>query len=410
MSKKNLFSIIATILLLAAPVWARTIGAVAGLEGEAVVERAGETIPLAMESEIHLMDKVITRENAKLQILFDDETLLSLGEKSEVVMDEYVYDPANPQESGFSATLGDGLFRLITGKLTELNPDRFKLKTSRSTIGIRGTTVGIRNYGNVNRIMLINIPAGHEVIVSPSGQEGQSRSYNQSGQDVGFNESGDFTEEPLNDDEVNNLNNQTRPGNGIDKNENGGKNNNGGNDSGETSGEEGESDDQDDSDNEQNDAENESGQTMTQGELAILLAKKIVPVDQQPTSMSEITAVNFLLQAGVLPLGGWQPDEPLSLGALAMILGQLLSLNPENPDDEQSWLEAGILEGIDFTDISSALLTSGLFTNQELATLLGSRLNDPVDREPPGVPSEFENAGKDNRPFQPDEMTPNRPR
>ncbi|MGA1530312.1 MAG: FecR domain-containing protein, partial [Kiritimatiellia bacterium] len=161
----------AMLCLMAVSVQAQTIGTVVGLQGQAVIERGGTESPLSLSAKVELNDRILTRSGAKLQILFDDDSVLALGENSEAVIDEYVYNPTEKKDNSFGASFGKGIFRLITGKITDLNPDRFKVKTARSSIGIRGCELGFLIDEDADRILLIRIPGGRQIIIGPAGQQ-----------------------------------------------------------------------------------------------------------------------------------------------------------------------------------------------------------------------------------------------
>ena len=78
---------------------------------------------------------IITEATGQAQMLFLDESALTIGPNSEVVLDEYVYDPE--QKTGrlvLNAT--KGVFRLVGGRISKKTP--VVLNTPTATIGIRG--------------------------------------------------------------------------------------------------------------------------------------------------------------------------------------------------------------------------------------------------------------------------------
>ena len=83
-------------------------------------------------------NEIITTGAASLaQLLFLDETSLSIGPKSQVTLDKFVFNPNKGAGSViFSAT--KGAFRFITGSQ---NPRHYTIKTPVATIGVRGTIV-----------------------------------------------------------------------------------------------------------------------------------------------------------------------------------------------------------------------------------------------------------------------------
>lgn len=86
-------------------------------------------------------EKLETGPNGKAQLLFVDGSSLTVGPNSDIVVDEFVFDPnTKTGKLAFSAT--KGLFRLVGGKISKKTPVTIKLPTA--TIGIRGG-IGIVN-------------------------------------------------------------------------------------------------------------------------------------------------------------------------------------------------------------------------------------------------------------------------
>ena len=90
---------------------------------------------LLIGSSVFSQENVITTENGQAQMLFLDESALTIGPNSEVVLDEFVYDP-NTKTGKLALTATKGLFRLVGGRISKTNP--VILKTPTATIGIRG--------------------------------------------------------------------------------------------------------------------------------------------------------------------------------------------------------------------------------------------------------------------------------
>ena len=80
-------------------------------------------------------EHVQTGELGKVHLLFLDGSALTVGPNSDLVLDEFVYDPdTKTGKIALSAT--KGLFRLVGGKISKTTP--ITLKTPTATIGIRG--------------------------------------------------------------------------------------------------------------------------------------------------------------------------------------------------------------------------------------------------------------------------------
>jgi hypothetical protein len=144
---------------------AERAGVVIGLQGAAVAAQAdGQVRALSMSSPVFAGETLRTEAGARIQIMFEDDSLVSLGENSELTIDEYVYDPNKPADNGLAVRIGKGLARVITGAITDLNPERFKVRTSRATIGIRGCELGFRCLnGGDHRYFVVRVPAGRAI-------------------------------------------------------------------------------------------------------------------------------------------------------------------------------------------------------------------------------------------------------
>lgn len=162
---KRLITAVSLLGLLASTLSAATpIGRIVSIEGEATIIGINDTSRrVRLKSPVFLNDKIITKVGAKLQIMFADESFLSQGESSEMTIDEYVYTPNKKKKVNSSMSFVKGIFRIVTGKITDLNPDRFRVRTKMATIGIRGCELGFRCEPKKEDIYIIRLPAGRSI-------------------------------------------------------------------------------------------------------------------------------------------------------------------------------------------------------------------------------------------------------
>lgn len=113
------------------------IGNVAAVKGVAKIERNARSIAVKYGSAIEEKDKIITQNNSKVQIILKDQTIVTIGENSKYSFSEYKYN--TKADSKVKMKLNHGFFRVITGKIGKLAPERFKVQSKSATIGIRGT-------------------------------------------------------------------------------------------------------------------------------------------------------------------------------------------------------------------------------------------------------------------------------
>ena len=114
-----------------------SIGNVSAVKGVAKIERNTKSIAIKYGSAIEERDKIVTQNKSKVQIILKDQTVVTIGENSKYSFDEYKFD--TKANSKANMKLSHGFFRVVTGKIGKIAPERFKIQTKSATIGIRGT-------------------------------------------------------------------------------------------------------------------------------------------------------------------------------------------------------------------------------------------------------------------------------
>ena len=102
---------------------------------------------LSNGSKIFFGDTIISKSKSNAQILFLDQTVLTLGEETELTIDEFVYDP-NSQDGSFVSTVKTGTVKFITGQISKKNPDNLEVKVPAGTLGARGTEFVVLSENN----------------------------------------------------------------------------------------------------------------------------------------------------------------------------------------------------------------------------------------------------------------------
>lgn len=113
-------------------------GIVKVAEGKVTIERAGHSLPAAPGTEVQSADTLVTGENGRCGITFRDNSLLSLGPNSRLVVNDFRFDPTT-HEGGFDSTLKQGKLAVISGKIAKHAKDAMKVRTPSSILGVRGT-------------------------------------------------------------------------------------------------------------------------------------------------------------------------------------------------------------------------------------------------------------------------------
>jgi hypothetical protein len=115
-----------------------SVAIVKKLSGSASVVRQGRTISATIGQEIWENDVLRTGRNGSIGIVFNDETFLSLGPESILVIDEFVFAP---KQGKFSIVIRmlKGTAAYLSGLISKLAPESAHFKTPTASIGIRGT-------------------------------------------------------------------------------------------------------------------------------------------------------------------------------------------------------------------------------------------------------------------------------
>lgn len=119
-----------------APVeWAGLVKAAVGVVS---AERDGKIVPLAVGDRVYARDKIITGKDSRAAITLRDDTLISCGANSQLVLKEFSFDPGT-QSGGLVVNILRGVTAFVSGLVAKSSPQAMKVTTPTSTIGIRGT-------------------------------------------------------------------------------------------------------------------------------------------------------------------------------------------------------------------------------------------------------------------------------
>ncbi len=140
--------LMATTLLFAGPSFAEDliIGSVKTVEGEASVERQGEIHEARTGFKLQQGDTLRTAAGSSLGVIFRDDTVLSLGPKSALTIDTFVFSPGENKMAMVLRMLR-GLAACVSGKMAKLAPGAVRVETPVGTVGVRGTRFVVRIEG-----------------------------------------------------------------------------------------------------------------------------------------------------------------------------------------------------------------------------------------------------------------------
>jgi hypothetical protein len=113
---------------------AQEIGSATSVKPQAEGSHEGNTRTLSGGSNVYSRDLIHTGEAGVADLRFHDNTNLSVGPKSSVRLDKFVYDP-NKSSGSVAIEATRGSFRFVTGSQSKAS---YQVKTPYGTLGIRG--------------------------------------------------------------------------------------------------------------------------------------------------------------------------------------------------------------------------------------------------------------------------------
>lgn len=127
---------------------AAAIGSVKLCSGAAIVLRGEEVLPAEPGLQLEAHDVLRTGGDGTLGVILRDDTRISLGPGSEVVLDEFLFAPAEGKLS-LVVRMVRGIVQFISGEISKLAPERVKFETPVGVVGVRGTRFLVKIAGEV---------------------------------------------------------------------------------------------------------------------------------------------------------------------------------------------------------------------------------------------------------------------
>ncbi|HZK92199.1 MAG TPA: FecR domain-containing protein, partial [Stellaceae bacterium] len=122
---------------------------------------SGPTRQLEIGQDVVFKEQINTQAIGQTQVLFLDESALSIGPDSSMVIDEFVFNPAT--DSGkLTMDATRGVFRYVGGKISKLEGG-VEVKTPVASIGIRGGALLLEVRPDRTRIVFVY---GKELVIT----------------------------------------------------------------------------------------------------------------------------------------------------------------------------------------------------------------------------------------------------
>ncbi len=141
--------------------FASSVATVISLTDGVTVERNGVMQPLTLKDTLQVQDTIHTNATGKAQLIFKDDSAVSLGVNSIFTLADYNDDVRKV----FKANLVVGFARFVTGTIVKSNPNAFSVKTPETHVGIRGTTFSVETFNGKTAVFTENSMKKDSVIV-----------------------------------------------------------------------------------------------------------------------------------------------------------------------------------------------------------------------------------------------------
>ncbi|HEV3242385.1 MAG TPA: FecR domain-containing protein [Methyloceanibacter sp.] len=130
---------------------AAVVGTVTKVQNEAQIG----TTTAVVGAPVHMNDRLRTGANARLQVTFDDNSSLTLGENANVVIDRFVFNP-NKSSAQVVLKATEGALRFAGGKIEEMHQKNIVVNTSYAGLGVRGTQFWAGPIDGQYGVLLLN--------------------------------------------------------------------------------------------------------------------------------------------------------------------------------------------------------------------------------------------------------------
>jgi hypothetical protein len=122
-------------------------GRVKRSQGSVTVERAGQTRAVEVGTPVYVGDRVRTAADGAVGITLSDDTLLTAGPGSTLLINEFRFNTTT-NDGNLLATLLKGTLSVVTGLIGKQAPQNVSFKTPTVVLGIRGTEFIIEARGD----------------------------------------------------------------------------------------------------------------------------------------------------------------------------------------------------------------------------------------------------------------------
>jgi hypothetical protein len=113
-------------------------GIVKRLQGTVTLQRGEAALPVAAGTPVQVGDRLTTGGDGAVGITLADDTLLTAGPGSTLVISEFRFD-STTNEGNLLARLLKGTLHVVTGLIAKQAPQNVNVQTRNAVMGVRGT-------------------------------------------------------------------------------------------------------------------------------------------------------------------------------------------------------------------------------------------------------------------------------
>ena len=166
-----LLAFVTMVVAAASTGWAQQeIGTIAAVDGRAEIGRSGNWSDAATGAPIYLGDVLRTGKPGRMRVVFQDDSVLTVSEESEVKVDEQTFNPAKGQSTSLMGLLR-GKVNAVVSEYYHNSGNTYEIKTPNATAGVRGTEFTIAYSPDDDQTEVIGV-SGHITVhsaVDPTG-------------------------------------------------------------------------------------------------------------------------------------------------------------------------------------------------------------------------------------------------
>ena len=122
-------------------------GRVKRSQGSVTVERAGQTRAVEVGTPVYVGDRVRTAADGAVGITLSDDTLLTAGPRSALLINEFQFNPTT-RDGNLLTTLLTGTLSVVTGLIARQAPEKMRVRTPTVVLGVRGTEFIVEARGD----------------------------------------------------------------------------------------------------------------------------------------------------------------------------------------------------------------------------------------------------------------------